>query len=171
MSCAWTLLSVMLCFIVSVWISNCFSYPKSRGLKYLWHMAGRSIKIRSLPTPYIISSVYDFPVVSPGKVTFRRTMLLLCMGLGLVATNTLSEALTFIPQSVLRYAIDNNLLDTHGWSRVRILAQKTSDIKMLDKIRRRGGQIKKAHKLRMKPKSQAGTEGVVPVNPNGGKRS
>jgi hypothetical protein len=60
----------------------------------------------------------------------------------------MSEVLAFRPKSVLGYAIDNNLLDAHGWSRVHILAQKTSDDKMLDKIRRRVGQMEKAHKLR-----------------------
>jgi hypothetical protein len=39
---------------------------------------------------------------------------------------------------------------------------------MLDNIRRWVGHLEKAHRIRMKPKSQAGTEGVVPVNPNGG---
>jgi hypothetical protein len=55
----------------------------------------------------------------------------------------------------------NNLLGAHGLSYVRILAQKTSDDKMLDKIRRRVGQMEKAHKMRMKPKTQASPEVVV----------
>jgi hypothetical protein len=89
-------------------------------------------------------------------------MLFFCMGLGLIASKTISEALTFRLLSVLGYAIDTNLLGAHGWSRVRILAQKTSDDKMLDKIRRRVGQMEKAHKMRMKPKTQASPEVVVP---------
>jgi hypothetical protein len=89
-------------------------------------------------------------------------VILFYMGLGLIASKTISEALTFIPISVLGYAIDNNLLGAHGWSRVRILAQKTSDDKMLDKIRRCVGQMGKAHKIRMKPKTQASQEVVVP---------
>jgi hypothetical protein len=93
-------------------------------------------------------------------------MLLFCMGLGmgLIASQTISEALTFRPLSVLGCAIDNNLLGSHGWSCVRILAQKTYDDKMLDKIRRRVVQIEKAHKMRMKPKTQASPGVVVPVD-------
>jgi hypothetical protein len=104
----------------------------------------------------------QFPVVSHGKGTYGRTMLFFCMGLGSVASKTISDALTFRPQSVLGYAIDNNLLGAHRRSRIRILAQKTSDNKMLDKIRRRVGQMEKAHKIRMKPKTQDSTEVVVP---------
>jgi hypothetical protein len=62
-------------------------------------------------------------------------MLFFCMGLGLISFKTMSEALSFRPLSVLGYAIDNNLLGAHGWSRVRVLAQKTTDDKMLDKIK------------------------------------
>jgi hypothetical protein len=62
-------------------------------------------------------------------------MLLFCMGLGLVAPKTVSKALSFRPLSVLGYAIDNNLLRAHGWGRVRVLAQKTTEDKMLDKIK------------------------------------
>jgi hypothetical protein len=69
----------------------------------------------------------------------------------------MSEALAFKHKSVWGYAIDNNLLEAHGWSRVCILVHNTSDDKMLDKIRRRVGQLKNAHKIRLKPKSQAGT--------------
>jgi hypothetical protein len=77
------------------------------------------------------------------------------VGLGLIASKTMSEDLAFIPQSVIGYAIDNNLLGAHGWSHVRILVQKTLDDKMLDKIRRHVGQMKKSNKIRMKPKTQA----------------
>jgi hypothetical protein len=80
----------------------------------------------------------------------------------------MSEALPFRPQSVLGYDIDNNLLGAHGWSRVHILAQKISDDKMFDKIRRRVGKMEKAHKLRMKPKTEDATEGVAQGNPKGG---
>jgi hypothetical protein len=62
-------------------------------------------------------------------------MILFCMGLGFIASKTMSDALSFRPLSVLGYAIDNNLLGAHGWGRVRVLAQKTSDNKMLDKIK------------------------------------
>jgi hypothetical protein len=183
MSCAWTILFVMPCFIVLVWIRNCFLDRKNSGSKRHLHMDERNIKIRSLPTQHIIVFCYRlhtrlFPVisclivpclifsssrvVSHGKGTYGRTMLFFCMGLGLIASQTMSEALVFRPQSVLGYAIDNNLLGSHGWSRVRILAQKTSDEKMLDKIRRRVVQMEKAHKIRMKPKAQASPEVVVP---------
>jgi hypothetical protein len=74
----------------------------------------------------------------------------------------MSEALAFIPHSVFGYAIATNLLGTHGWIRVRIVAQKTSDNKMLDKIRRCVGQIEKAQKMRMTPKTEASPEAVVP---------
>jgi hypothetical protein len=47
--------------------------------------------------------------------------------------------------------MDNNLLGAHGWSRIRILAQKILDDKMLENIRRRVGQMEKAHKMRIKP--------------------
>jgi hypothetical protein len=57
---------------------------------------------------------------------------------------------------MILYAIDNNLLGAHGWSRVWILAQKTSYNKILDNIRRRVGQMEKAHKMSMKPKTEAG---------------
>jgi hypothetical protein len=80
------------------------------------------------------------------------------MGLGLIASKTMNEALSFIPLSVLRYAIDNNLFGAHGWGRVRVLAQKTMDDKMIDKIKRRVGQMEKAHKMRMKPKIRANPE-------------
>jgi hypothetical protein len=90
------------------------------------------------------------------------------MGLGLVASQTMYEALVFRPQSILGYAIDKNLLGAHGWSHVRILAQKTLDYKMLNKIKRRVGQMEKAHKMRMKPKIEAGPEGALPGNPKGG---
>jgi hypothetical protein len=89
-------------------------------------------------------------------------MLLFCMGLGLIASKIMSEALAFGPKAVLRYAIDDNLLEAHGWSLVRVLVHKTSYDKMLDKIRRRVGQLEKAHRVRMEPKSHAGPEGVVP---------
>jgi hypothetical protein len=39
------------------------------------------------------------------------------------------------------YDIDNNILESHGWSRVHILAQKTLYDKMLSKIRRQVGQL------------------------------
>jgi branched-subunit amino acid transport protein len=68
-------------------------------------------------------------------------MLFFCMSLGLIASKTMSEALSFIPLSVLGYAIDNNLLGAHGWSRVQVLAQKTPDDRMLEKIKRRVGQM------------------------------
>jgi hypothetical protein len=77
-------------------------------------------------------------------------MLFFRMGLGLIASKTMSEALSLRPLSVLGYAIDNNLLGAHGWSRVWVLAQNTSDDKMLEKIKRRVGQMEKAHKMRMK---------------------
>jgi hypothetical protein len=67
--------------------------------------------------------------------------MLFCMGLGLVASKTMYEALALRPQSVLGRAIDNNLLGAHGWSSVRILAQKTSNDKILYKIRRHVGQM------------------------------
>jgi hypothetical protein len=89
-------------------------------------------------------------------------MLSFSMDLGLVASKTMSDALAFRTQSVLRYAIINNLLGAHGWSRVWILAQKTSGNNMFDNIRRLVGQMEKAHKMRMKPKTQASTEVVVP---------
>jgi hypothetical protein len=62
------------------------------------------------------------------------------------------------PLSVLEYAIYNNLLGAHGWSRVRVLAQKTSDDKKLDKIKRRVAQMEKAHKVWIEPKIQASPE-------------
>jgi hypothetical protein len=71
------------------------------------------------------------------------------------------EALPCRPLSVLGYAIYNNLLGDHGWNRVRVLAQKTSDDKMLHKIKRRVGQMEKAHKVRMKTKIQASPEVLV----------
>jgi hypothetical protein len=150
-------------------------------------MDGRNINIRSLPTWTITISCYqlhtflflviyclilpclifchpEFPVVSHGKGTYGRIMLFFCMGLGLIASKTMSDALSFRPLSVLRYAIDNNLLGAHGWSHVRVLAQKTSDDTMLDKIKRRVGQMEKAHKMRMKPKIRASPEVLVPVD-------
>jgi hypothetical protein len=49
-------------------------------------------------------------------------MIFFCIGLGLIASKTLSEALSFRPLSVLGYAIDNNLLGANGWGRVLVLA-------------------------------------------------
>jgi hypothetical protein len=91
-------------------------------------------------------------------------MLFFCMGLGLIASKTMSEALSFRPLSVLGYAIDNNLLVAHGWSRVRVLAQKTLDDKMLDRIKMHVVQMEKAHKVRTKPKIRASPEVLVPVD-------
>jgi hypothetical protein len=91
-------------------------------------------------------------------------MLFFCMVMGLIASKTMSEALIFRPLSVIGYAIYNNLLGAHGWSHVRILAQNTSDDKMIDKIKRRVGQMEKSHKMRMKPKTHASTEVVVPID-------
>jgi hypothetical protein len=68
-------------------------------------------------------------------------MLLFCMGLGLISSKTMSEALSFRPLSDLGYAIVNNMLGSHGWSRVRVLAQNTSDDSMLEKIKRCVGQM------------------------------
>jgi hypothetical protein len=150
-------------------------------------MDGRNIKIRSLPTWNIMISCYQlhtclFSVIyclilpclifsssiisscQSHKGTYGRTMLLFCMVLGFIASKTMSEALTFRPLSVLGYAINNNLLGAHGWSHVRILAQKTSDDKMLEKIKRHVGHMEKAHKMRMKPKTQASPEVVVSVH-------
>jgi hypothetical protein len=92
------------------------------------------------------------------------------MDLGLVSAKTMYEALAFITQPVLGYAIDSNLLGAHVWSRVQIIVQKTMDDKMLDKIRSRVGQMEKAHKMRMKPKTEAGPEVVVPGKPKGGEK-
>jgi hypothetical protein len=92
------------------------------------------------------------------------------MGLGMVAVKTMYEALPFIPQSFLGYAIDKNILGSHGWSHVRILAQKTSDYKMLNKIKRRVGQMENSNKIIMKPKKEAALEVVVPGNPKGGEK-
>jgi hypothetical protein len=91
-------------------------------------------------------------------------MLFFCLGLCLIASKTVYEALAFIPLSVLGYAIDNNLMGAHGWSHVRVLAQKTSDDKMLDKTRRRVGLMEKAHKMRMKPKTQGSPEDILSVD-------
>jgi hypothetical protein len=91
-------------------------------------------------------------------------MLFFCMGLGLIASKTMSEALSFRPLLVLGYAINSNLLGAHGWSRVRVLAQKTSDDKMLEKIKRRVGQMEKAHKMRMNPRIRNLPGGSVPID-------
>jgi hypothetical protein len=91
-------------------------------------------------------------------------MLFFCMGLGLIASKTMSDDMTFRPLSFIGYAINNNLLGAHGWSCVRILAQKTSGDNMLDNLKMRVGQMEKAHKMRMKPKTQASPEVVLPVD-------
>jgi hypothetical protein len=88
----------------------------------------------------------------------------LLYGQGVIASKTMFEALSCRPLSVLGYAIYNNLLGAHGWSHVRVLAQKTSDDKMLDKIKRRVGQMDKAHKVRMEPKIQASPGVLVLVS-------
>jgi hypothetical protein len=126
-----------------------------------------SIPSYSLSNDYLFLyfHVSYFPVVGNGKGTFGCTLLLFCVGLGLIVTKTMSEALIFNPKAVLGYDIDNNLLEAHGWSRVSVLAQKTSYDNLLDKIRRRVGQLKKASRERMEPKPQAGTEGAVPASP------
>jgi hypothetical protein len=86
------------------------------------------------------------------------------MGLGLIFYKTMSE-----DKVVLGYAIDNNLLEAHGWSRVCVRAQKTSDDKIIDKIRRQMGQLENATREIMEPKSHIGTKGVVPGSPKGDK--
>jgi hypothetical protein len=85
-------------------------------------------------------------------------MIFFCMGLGLIPAKTMSESLAFRSKSVWEYNIDNNLLEAQGWSRVRILVQKTSADKMLDKIKRWVEQMEKSHKIRMTSKFQAGPE-------------
>jgi hypothetical protein len=64
----------------------------------------------------------------------------------------MSEALSCRPLSDIGYAIYKNLLVAHGWSRVRVLAQKTLDDKMLDKIKRRVEQMEKSHKVKTETK-------------------
>jgi hypothetical protein len=81
--------------------------------------------------------------------------------MGLIASKTMADGLSCRPLSVLGYAIYNNLLGAHGWSRVRVLAKKTSDDKMLDKIKRRVGHMEKAHKVSMEPKIQASPQVLV----------
>jgi hypothetical protein len=104
-------------------------------------------------------------VVSNGKGTFGRILLLFCMGLGLIASKTISEALLFNPKAILGYDIDNTLLGAHGWSQVHILVHNTSGDKILDNTRRQVGRLENAAWERMQPKSQAGNEGAVPGNP------
>jgi hypothetical protein len=87
--------------------------------------------------------------------------MLFLYGLVLIASNTMSEAFSCRPLSALGYAIYNKLLGAHGWSRVRVLAQKTSVDKMLDKIKRCVGQMVKAHKVRIEPKMQASPQVLV----------
>ena len=95
-------------------------------------------------------------MVSHGKGLKNRTLLFIMIALGgMVLKKTMTEALSISPKAVMGYAIDNNLLGAHGWGRVRVLVQKTSDEKMLDKIKRRVGQLEKAAKARMDPKSIA----------------
>jgi hypothetical protein len=88
-------------------------------------------------------------------------MLFFCMDMGLIASKTMYESLSCRPLSVLGYVIYNNLLGTHGWSPVRVLAQTNSDDKMLDKIKRRMRQMKKAHKVGMEPKIQVSPKILV----------
>jgi hypothetical protein len=87
-----------------------------------------SIPCFSLSNDYLFLyfHVSYVPVVGNGKHTLGRTLLFFCMGLGLIVAKTISEALVFNPKAVLGYDIDNNLLEAHGWSRARVLAQKTS---------------------------------------------
>jgi hypothetical protein len=102
MSCAWTILFVMPCFIFLVWIRNCFLDRNNSFPNRHWHMDGRNINIKSLPTWTITISCYqlhtclflviywlilpflvfyhpEFPVVSQGKGTYGCTMLFFCM--------------------------------------------------------------------------------------------
>jgi hypothetical protein len=120
-------------FLGTVWKKHqnyIINYPVYNGFLLL-------ITYPSIPCYFLSSgSLSHIFVVSHGEGTYGRTMLLFCMVLGLVASKTMYEALTFRTQSVLGYAIENNLLGAHGWSCVRILSQKTSYNKMLDKIRR-----------------------------------
>ena len=112
---------------------------------------------------FLYCHISEYTVVNHGKGRFGRTLIYFCLGLGLIAAKTMSEALVFNPKAVLGYAIDNNLLEAHGWRRVRVLAQNTSDDKMLAKIRRRVGQLEKAARERMEPKLKVGVKGEVPV--------
>ena len=113
---------------------------------------------------FLYCHISEYTVVNHGKGRFGRTLIyFFCLGLGLIAAKTMSEALVFNPKAVLGYAIDNNLLEAHGWRRVRVLAQNTSDDKMLAKIRRRVGQLEKAARERMEPRPKVGVKGEVPV--------
>jgi hypothetical protein len=60
MSCAWTIIFVMPCFIFLVWIRNCFLDRNNSCPNRHWHMDGRNINIRSLPNWTITISFYQF---------------------------------------------------------------------------------------------------------------
>jgi hypothetical protein len=47
---------------------------------------------------------------------------------------------------------------------VWVLAQKTSDDRMLEKIKMRVGQMEKAHKMRMKPRVRTLPGGLIPID-------
>jgi hypothetical protein len=59
MSFAWTISFAMQCFIVLVWIRNCFLDRRNSGPKRHWHMDGININIRSNPSPSIMISCYQ----------------------------------------------------------------------------------------------------------------
>jgi hypothetical protein len=86
----------------------------------------------------------DLPVVSHGKGSFGLIFLFFCIGLVLIVSKIMAEALAFNAKSVMGYTIDNTLLESRGWSRVRVLVQNTSDDKMLAMIKRWVGQMEKA---------------------------
>jgi hypothetical protein len=79
-------------------------------------------------------------------------MIFFCIGMALITSKIMSDALSFRTLLLLVYAVDNNLLGTHGWSRERVLEQKTSDDRILEKIKRRVGQMEKVHNMRMSPR-------------------
>jgi hypothetical protein len=94
------------------------------------------------------------------------------MGLGLFGYKTMPEALDFNTKAVMGYDIANNILEVHVWSRVRVLVQKTLDDKIMDKIKRRVGQLEKFAREIMEHTSNTDTKsGAVPGNPKGGEQA
>ena len=89
---------------------------------------------------FIYFLLTDSQITNHGKGKYGRILLTFLIGVALV-NKTLKQVLVFDKKAVMGYAIDNNLLDCHGWKSVRRLVQKTTDDNLISRSKRRVGQL------------------------------
>jgi hypothetical protein len=55
----------------------------------------------------------------------------------------MSASLVFNKKAVMEYCLSKDLIDVHGWARVRDLIHRSTDSGMVSRVKRRVGQLKK----------------------------